>query len=64
MDVYQMFADLASNPLGELVDLILTRVSLRVVWATQDWDGAKTEADREAARQRLREMLRRHLSTK
>lgn len=64
MDVYQMFADLASNPLGELVDLILTRVSLRVVWATQDWDGAKSEADRKAARQRLREMLRRQLSTK
>jgi len=58
-----MFARFSSDPLGELVELLLSRVTLRIVWATQDWDRADDEGTRKAARSRLREMVRRQLSS-
>jgi hypothetical protein len=59
--IYEALAAVSSDPLGELVDVILTQISLRVVWNTQDWDQARNDAAKHAARLRLREMLRRQL---
>jgi hypothetical protein len=58
---YLMLGFVSPDPLGELVELVLFRISLRIAWETQDWDQAKGEEERRAARARLREMIRRQL---